>query len=244
MWKLPFGTKWSSRIRRYRTQDEEWAQPQNSVSIHSETRGWKASLSICKSCFFFTQIHATVDVYPPDAPGQRFLPLPFLTVLAPDRNKKSLRSTGKKWLKVTVVAFSQGVKFRDLQPCSLPWPGEAWKGQESGWGHPAAYLCRQKLWMPSCLWRRRQLQRCLGKLQYREERFLSPVPSAPSDKMELGGLEELGGTRSLTLSAGGPRETGTPLCLSKGNWFSFSVTECVWLLEKPNKFISRFSGSS
>lgn len=65
---------------------------------------------------FFTQIHATVDVYPLDAPGQRFLPLHFLTVLAPDRNKKSLRSTGKKWLKVTVVAFSQGVKFRDLQP--------------------------------------------------------------------------------------------------------------------------------
>lgn len=51
---------------------------------------------------------------------QRFLPLPFLTVLAPERNKKSLRSTGKKWLKVTVMAFSQGVKFRDLQPCFLP----------------------------------------------------------------------------------------------------------------------------
>lgn len=38
-WNLPFGARWSSRIRRYRTQDEEWAQPQSSVSIHSETRG-------------------------------------------------------------------------------------------------------------------------------------------------------------------------------------------------------------
>ena len=241
-WNLPFGARWSSRIRRYRAQDEEWAQPQSSVSIHSETRGseWPQAL------LFFTQIHAMVDVFPQDAPGQRFLPLPFLTVLASDRNKKSLRSTGKKWLKVTVVAFRQGVKLRDLQPCFLipVWPGEAWKGQESGRGGPAAYLCRQMLWTLPCLWRRRQLQRCLGKLQYREKRISGPVPSAPSDKMELGGLEESGGTRGLALSAGGPRETGTLLCLSKGNWFSFSVTECVWLLEKPNRFISRFSGSS
>ena len=187
-----------------------------------------------------------MDVFPQDAPGQRFLPLPFLTVLASDRNKKSLRSTGKKWLKVTVVAFPQGVKLRDLQPCFLIplWPGEAWKGQESGRGGPAAYLCRQTLWTLPCLWRRRQLQRCLGKLQYREKRISGPVLSAPSDKMELGGLEVSGRTRGLALSAGGPRETGTPLCLSKRNWFSFSVTECVWLLEKPNRFISRFSGSS
>ena len=61
---------------------------------------------------FFTQIHATVDVYPLDAPGQRFLPLHFLTVLAPDRNKKSLRSTGKKWLKV----FNESVKKSTVFP--------------------------------------------------------------------------------------------------------------------------------